>query len=77
MMSVAPRSFSSGIRVLISRLGTTVSTAKPPWPCSSLTVGAFIEGRTAMTASRSAAATLSFTRTLPRASMVPSSRVRI
>ena len=34
MMSEAPWSSSAGISVLISRLGTTVSTAKPPSPCS-------------------------------------------
>src|SRR3954451_9207293 len=77
MMSVAPASFRAGINVLIVAFGTTVSTAKQSLPNNSDTVGDFIEGTSAITASRSAADTLSFPSTLPRASSVPCSSVRI
>ena len=50
-------------------LATTVSTANPPSPNSFDTVGDFIDGSRAITASSSASPTLSFTSTLPRASM--------
>ena len=43
-MSVAPRSLSAGINTLTSDLGTTVSTANPPPPDSSDTVGR-LQGR--------------------------------
>ena len=45
MMSVAPRSFRAGMSTLISDLGTTVSTAKPPPPNSSETVGELERGQ--------------------------------
>ena len=43
-MPVAPASLSAGISVLIWFLATTVSTAKPPSPASSLTVGDLSDG---------------------------------
>ena len=49
MMSVAPRSLSAGIRVLISDFGTTVSTANPLWPNSSDTVGDRSDGSRSIT----------------------------
>ncbi len=47
MMSVAPRSFNAGISTLISDFKTTVSTANPPPPNSSETVGARSDGQEA------------------------------
>ena len=61
--------------VLISLLATTVSTANPSSPKSCETVGDFNAGRSAMTRSRSAASTLSFSNTRPRASSAPVSRL--
>src|SRR5688572_31656954 len=49
-MSVAPAVFSSGINLFTPRLSTTASIAYPP-PANGETVGAFIEGTTASTAS--------------------------
>ena len=64
MMSVAPRSLSAGIKMLISDFGTTVSIAKPPPPDSSETVGDRSDGSTSTTASSWSAATLSLTQHL-------------
>src|SRR6476619_5160908 len=75
MMPLAPRSSSSGMSVLISLLATTVSTAKPSSPKSFDTVGDLSAGRSAITPSRSAASTLSFRSTRPRASSAPVSRL--
>src|SRR5581483_10982389 len=75
MMSLAPWSFNAGIRVLMSDLGTTASTAYAVSPKSFDTVGDFMAGRISMTLSRSASPTLSFTSTRPRASSAPSSSV--
>ena len=49
-MSLAPAALSCGISRFTPRLSTTVSIAKPP-PASGDTVGAFIDGTTASTAS--------------------------
>lgn len=70
-MSVAPASLRAGSNTLISVLLITVSMANPLSPESWDTVGAFIDGSSFKTASRSLADTFSFTSTLPRASSAP------
>src|SRR5262245_25825039 len=63
-MPVAPASFNAGMSVLIWSLATTVSTANPASWASTLTVGSFIAGSSAITPSNCAVATLSLTSTL-------------
>src|SRR4051812_28266913 len=73
-MSLAPAVLSCGIRRFTPRLSTTVSIAKPP-SASEDTVGAFIDGTTASTASRCSCVTLSLINTRPSASIAPRSSV--
>src|SRR5204862_6405029 len=71
MMPEAPWSLSVGMSVLISDFATTASTAYPPSPASFDTVGDRSAGSNAITPSRRASSTLSFTSTRPRASSAP------
>src|SRR6478735_6865481 len=73
-MAVAPASLRAGMSVLIVRFSTTDSTAYPP-SANWATVGEPAEGSTASKFSYATAATLSFTSTFPRASIVPVSSV--
>ena len=50
-MSVAPAARSSGTSVRTASRGTAARTANPSWRCSLLTVGAFMAGSRATTAS--------------------------
>ena len=67
---MAPAAFSSGISRFTPRFSTTVSIAYPPW-ASGDTVGAFIDGTTASTASSCSGSTLSLISTRPSAASAP------
>ena len=70
-MSWAPAAFRAGISVLTPRLGTTVSTAFMFPRASVVIVGEDRAGSMSVTAASLSAATLSFSRTLPRAWIAP------
>ena len=70
-MSRAPAAFRAGISVLTPRLGTTVSTAFMFPRASAVTVGEDSAGSMSVTAASLSAATLSFSRTCPRAWIAP------
>src|SRR6516225_494376 len=72
-MSCAPAAFRAGISVLTPRLATTVSTAFMSPRASVVIVGEDRAGSISVTAASRSAATLSFSRTLPRAWMAPRS----
>src|SRR5580704_15548154 len=72
-MSCAPADFRAGISMLTPRLGTTVSTAFMSPRASVVIVGEDSEGSISVTAASRSAATLSFSKTLPRAWMAPRS----
>src|ERR1700722_497098 len=72
-MSWAPAALSAGIRVLTPRLGTTVSTAFISPRASVVIVGEDRAGSISVTAASRSAATLSFSRTFPRAWIAPRS----
>src|SRR6266700_1416780 len=72
-MSWAPAAFRAGISVLTPRLGTTVSTACMFPRASVVIVGEDRAGSMSVTAASLSAATLSFSRTLPRAWIAPRS----
>src|SRR5690348_10564989 len=74
-MSWAPAAFRAGISVLTPRLGTTVSTAFMFPRASVVIVGEDSAGSMSVTAASLSAATLSLSRTLPRAWMAPCSKI--
>src|SRR6201984_2289908 len=73
-MSWAPAAFRAGIKVLTPRLGTTVSTAFMFPRASVVIVGEDSAGSISVTAASLSAATLSFSRTFPRAWIAPRRR---